>query len=442
MALNNILFRQIDNSALIVFRIFFGLLCALEAFGAIVTGWVRQVLVEPQFTFSFIGFEWLQPLPGSGMYIYYAIMGVFALMIMLGYKYRFSMVAFTLLWTGSYLMQKSSYNNHYYLLMLLSAIMVFLPANRYASLDAKWNPSIKKINMPYWCKLVFVMQLLIVYTYAAIAKLYPDWFNTNFIEVLMRGKINHVFIGGFLQQKWLHNLLVYGGVLFDALVIPLLLYKPTRKWIFAISIIFHLFNSIVLHIGIFPYLSLAFSLFFFEAKTIQKLFLKRKPFYSGAEIEIPRFRRLFLSVFLVYFTVQLILPLRHHFITGDVLWTEEGHRLSWRMMLRSRSGLTTYTVVDKASDAKFVIDMSNYLTPKQQRSASSKPDIMWQFAQRLHEEFKKNGQDVAVYVDAKVSINGAPFQQLTDPNVDLASVQWQPLEHSSWILPYNSEKRK
>ena len=86
--LNNLLFKHIDNSSLIVFRVIFGLLCFLESVGAIFTGWIRRTLIEPEFTFSFIGFEWLQPLPGNGMYFYYAIMGVFGLFIMLGYRYR------------------------------------------------------------------------------------------------------------------------------------------------------------------------------------------------------------------------------------------------------------------------------------------------------------------------------------------------------------------
>ena len=78
--LNNVLFKHIDNSALIVFRICFGLLCFLESVGAIFTGWVKRTLVDPNFTFNFIGFEFLQPLPGNGMYYYYAIMGVFCLL--------------------------------------------------------------------------------------------------------------------------------------------------------------------------------------------------------------------------------------------------------------------------------------------------------------------------------------------------------------------------
>ena len=116
------LFKHIDNSGLVVFRVIFGLLCFLESVGAVLSGWISRTLVEPDFTFSFIGFEWLQPLPGNWMYAYYIVMGLMGLFIMLGYKYRMSMFAFAIMWTATYLMQKSSYNNHYYLLMLLSRL--------------------------------------------------------------------------------------------------------------------------------------------------------------------------------------------------------------------------------------------------------------------------------------------------------------------------------
>jgi hypothetical protein len=240
--LNRILFKQIDNSALIVFRVFFGLLIIFESFGAILTGWVKRVLVEPEFTFSFISFDWLQPLPGIGMYIYFVIMGIFGFGIMLGYKYRFSIIGFTVMWTFVYLMQKSSYNNHYYLLVFLSLFMAIMPANRYYSIDAKQNPSIVKYSMPQWCSLLFIVQMGIVYTYASVAKWYPDWIDTTAIELFMKGKKDYVLIGDFLQTKWLHYVLAYSGILFDLLVVPLLLYKPTRKLAFVASVFFHLFN--------------------------------------------------------------------------------------------------------------------------------------------------------------------------------------------------------
>lgn len=433
--LNRLLFKHIDNSALIVFRIVFGVLCFLESVGAIFTGWLKRVFIDPQFTFSFIGFEWLKPLPDNWMYFYYLIMGLFALCIMLGYKYRLSILGFTLMWVATYLMQKSSYNNHYYLLILLSSIMVFMPANKYASLDVKYNPKIKSYSMPQWCSLVFVFQLFIVYTYASVAKFYPDWLNTNVIELMMKSKQDYILIGEVLQQKWLHYVLAYGGILFDGLIIPLLLFKSTRKWAFIIAIFFHLFNSLVFQIGIFPYLALAFSLFFFKPKLIQKLFLKSKPFYNDEAIIIPKYKRHLIVLSSIYFIIQIALPLRHHFIKDDVLWTEEGHRLSWRMMLRVKSGKIAYNVINNETKKRFIVNLNDYLTPKQKSAVSTKPDIIWQFSQKLKEQFKKTGQNVSVYVDCKVSVNGKPFKQLINPNVDLANVSWNYFNHNNWILP-------
>ena len=429
------LFKHIDNSGLIVFRIIFGLLCALESFGAIVTGWIKKTLIEPEFTFSFIGFEWLQPLPGDWMYVYYAVMGIFGLLIMVGYRYRFSMFMFATMWTATYLMQKSSYNNHYYLLFILSYLMVFLPANKYASLDVKLNPALKRISMPNWCKWVFVIQLLILYTYASIAKLYPDWLDASVPALLMKNKADYPIIGDLLQQNWIHYSIAYGGILFDGLIIPLLLYKPTRKYAFFASIFFHLFNSIVFQIGIFPYLALAFSLFFFEPKTIRDIFLKRKPFYNTNEIIFPKYGSLLVTIFSIYFVIHIALPLRHHFFKDDVLWTEEGHRLSWRMMLRAKSGSTRFRVIDEATNQQIPIKLNDYLTKKQQRSASTKPDVMWQFAQRLKQDFAEKGKSVKVYVRAYVSVNGRPAKQLIDPEVDLANEEWHHFKHHDWILP-------
>lgn len=88
--------KSVDNSPLIVFRIFFGFLIACESFGAIATGWVKRVLIDPQFTFAFIGFEWLQPLKGNGMYFYFSIMGILGILIMIGYRYILSISLYTI----------------------------------------------------------------------------------------------------------------------------------------------------------------------------------------------------------------------------------------------------------------------------------------------------------------------------------------------------------
>lgn len=134
------LFKRIDNSQLILFRMIFGFLLACEAWGAIATGWVRKVLIEPKMNFPFFDLDFLHPLPGNGMIYYFALMGVFGVLIMLGLKYRMAMIGYAIMWSGVYFMQKTSYNNHYYLMVLLTWLFCFIPANRSHSIDVKLKP--------------------------------------------------------------------------------------------------------------------------------------------------------------------------------------------------------------------------------------------------------------------------------------------------------------
>lgn len=434
--------RPIDNSALVLFRVFYGFLVACEAFGAILTGWVKDVFITPQFTFTFIGFEFLQPLPGVGMYVYFFFMGICGLFIMLGYRYRLAAFSFALLWTGVYLMQKSSYNNHYYLLMLLAYIMAFLPAHKYLSIDALRRPNLKMQIMPNGIRWFIIAQLFIVYTYASIAKMSEGWVNLSFIEVLMATKKNMPLVGDLLQERWVHVVVAAYGLVFDLLVIPALLWHKTRKLFFMLSLFFHLFNSAVLQIGIFPYLSLAFCLFFFPTEVLRKVFKlpKSQSRISDGSFYVTTSFRLGTFLGLGYLTVQMLLPIRHHFIKGDVLWTEEGHRLSWRMMLRTRSGYARIKVVDKATGQDVFINLKDYVSPKQERQVYSYPDFAWQFAQKLKRDYESKGKEVSVYFDGKVSVSGGTYRPLIDPTIDLASAPWYHFKHNPWIILYEDQK--
>lgn len=438
--LSRLLFTKIDNSSLLIFRVFFGILIALECYGAILTGWVRLTLVEPQFTFNFIGFDWLQPLPGYGMYIYFFIMGSLGVCVALGYKYRFSIISFTILWTGVYLMQKTSYNNHYYLLILISCFMCFFPANTGYSLDTKKDPALKKEYMLSYVKWVIILQLFIVYTYASVAKIYGDWLDFSVIKILMSSKAEYYVIGEVLQQAWVHKVIGVFGILFDLLIIPALLWKPTRKIAFFASIFFHLFNSIIFQIGIFPYLSLAFAVFFFEPETIRNLFFKRKILFEESAVEIPHYKTIFYALVSAYFIVQLILPIRHHFIVDNVLRTEEGHRMSWRMMLRNKTGTIQFKILDKKTKLSSYVNLDDYLTRKQARRIAAYPDFIWQFAQHLKKVHDQKGVDISVYAtNSKLSINGKPYRSFIDSKVDLANTKWNYFWHNEWILPASPE---
>ena len=430
-----ILFKAIDNSPLIVFRILFGFLIACESFGAILTGWVKRVLTDPQFTFSFIGFEWLQPLPGFGMYFYFVLMGFFGLAIMLGYRYRIAITSYTILWAGVYFMQKSSYNNHYYLLLLISCLLIFLPANRYASLDVKQNRVSEEKTMPYWISLLFIIQVGIVYVFASLAKFYPDWLDGTFTKNLLSGTTSRPFFLELFSQKWFYLFIAYAGILFDLLIVPFLLFKKTRTLALIASVIFHIFNSITLQIGIFPFFALTFALFFYEPETIRRLFLRKKPKLEDENLSQNLYgKRIVYFLMIPYLIIQIALPLRHHFIEGDVLWTEEGHRLSWRMMLRERNGYITIQIKDLKTGSVSIYNYRKNLTNKQAQNLATKPDFIWQYCQRIKEEYK--GKPIAIYIDCKNSINKKEYKSLIDPNYDMAKAEWNYFAHNEWILLY------
>ena len=428
----NQLHQPVHNAPLIFFRWAFGFLVAAECWGAILTGWVKNAMIEPVFNFTFIGFEWLQPLPGYGMYGYYFLMGSLGLLIMVGCYYRASLSLFTLMWWGSYLMQKSFYNNHYYLLILFCLVMLIVPAHHNASLDARRLPHIRSNFCPAWCIRIFQLLLLVVYTYAGVAKLYPGWWEGHFIEVALQHKQHWPLIGPLLQSPILQKMIIVGGMVYDLSIVPLLLIKRTRKVAVAASVVFHLFNSIVFGIGIFPYLMLACLMFFFP---MDKLGEKWLPKVKEEPTEWPQMSKVLQVGLAAFFILQVTLPLRHHLFEGDVLRTEEGHRMSWRMMLRTKSGFVRFKVVDRDEGTSELVHPNEYLTPKQTARLATHPDMIWQFSRFLQREYEKQGSpNLEIYAIGQVSINGSEMQSMIDPQTDLLSVDWHRFKHKPWIL--------
>lgn len=443
--LRNLLFQRIDNSQIIIFRIFFGLLMMVECWGSILTGWVTETFVEPDFTFCFIGFEWTYFLLGETMYIVYAFLGFLGLLIALGAFYRFSTLLFALGWSLVYFMQKEHYNNHYYLVMLVAWFMVFIPANRYKAVDVWIWPKIRSDYTYQWTRLIFIVQLFIVYTFAALVKLYPGWMNGDFLRIRYRRTAQWVDeniawepLTELVYSQEFAKIMSYLGFGFDLLIVPLLLWKRTRVYALVAALFFHLFNSVTLHIGIFPYFAMALAVFFFPPESIRNVFFKKKTTYlaSSYEFDSKQANQSLVSVlFTIYILWQIYLPLRHWFIPGDVLWTEEGHRLSWRMMLRTKSATTNFYWVDKATGKREMVDQSYYLTPLQKSRVATHPDMIWQFVQYLDQDFKEIGVDVEIYVQSQISINGGPYFDYIDSTVDLTEVKWKYFGHQTWLLP-------
>ncbi len=454
--LRRYLAQPVGNASLVVWRVAFGLLMLLEAWGAIATGWVRRNLVEADYSFPFIGFDFLTFLNGPVAYGYFAVMGLAAAGVMLGYRYRLSAVALAVLWTGAYLAQKTSYNNHYYLAVLLCWTMALLPqaAARY-SLDSRRRGAVAYVH-PRWITLGARLMLLIVFTYGAVAKLYPGWLNGDFVRTGFAGKAHFWLIGEVLQQPWLQTFITYGALAFDASIIPLLWWQPTRRLAWCGLLAFNIFNSAVFHIGIFPYLVLAFTVFFFPPDFIERLFrLSPKqaavhPAGAASQTTIPATNQtsppalsvLATAAFGTFFLVQMALPLRHHLFPGNVNWSEEGHRLSWRMMTRSKSGSLYLEARNPTTGERERVPSSLGLSPKQRSSVATKPDFLYQYVQRLkaHYRHTRGWPAVELYVtESQVYLNGRGPHPLFAPDVDLAAEEWNYFSHQPWVLDAPAE---
>lgn len=444
MSINKLFFKQVDNSPLIVFRILFGLLMVVECWGAIATGWVKETFVDPEFTFTFMGFEWTQFLLGKTMYFYFIVMGIFAWGVALGYRYRISSIILAFMWALAYFMQKSHYNNHYYFAVIIAILMCFMPAHRYYSLDVKQKRVQELQTCDYWCLWIFAAEITILYTYAAIAKFYPGWMNGDFIAVKygtqaswFESKLGWNAFADLLRNKVLQQWVLWIGIIFDLLIAPLLMWKKTRTPALLLTLVFHISNSIILHIGIFPYFALSFALFFYPPETIRSIFFKKKP--NVVESYNSDSNPLIITSISLVLILHTLLPLRHHFIEDDVFWTEEGHRMSWRMMLRSKSGYTTF-FIEKPNEKRTFINPTDYLTPLQISAMQNKPDMIWQFAQYVKKKQVEQGFDsIKIYAKGKLSLNQGPSYDFIYDTVDLTQVKWNTFGHESWLKPSPKE---
>ena len=257
--------KYIDSEPLAVFRILFGLMMFLSIIRFWSKGWIETLYLEPKFHFSYYGFDWVKPL-GEFTYILFIICGLSALFVSIGYRYRFSIITFFLSFTYIELMDKTTYLNHYYFISVLSFIMIFLPADKFFSVD-----NIKRKNyyakIPKWTIDSIKILISIVYIYAGLAKINSDWLLKAMpLKTWLPSKYDIPVIGDYLlQQEWVHYLMSWSGMIYDLSIPFLLFYKKTRAFAFILVIIFHLFTAVLFPIGMFPYIMIIASLIFFDS---------------------------------------------------------------------------------------------------------------------------------------------------------------------------------
>ena len=445
--IKNYFSQYAEAAPLAVFRILFGTLMFISLLRFYINGWIEKLYLEPSFFFSYSGFEWVKPL-GSWTYLIFILGGLSAIGIALGYRYRLSATVFFLSFTYIELMDKTTYLNHYYFVSLVSFLMVLLPANAYFSIDALKDEKLRKQYIPAWTIDAIKLMLAIVYFYAGLAKLNSDWlFHAMPLKIWLSAKTSLPIIGPWLQESWVHYAFSWAGTIYDLSIPFLLIWSRTRLLGFAFVVIFHVVTRILFPIGMFPFIMILSTLIFFSADFHHRILhqlsrilrLDKVIFDNRIRLDKSTFTQLLIPVIVLFFVCQLALPFRYVLKPGELFWTEQGYRFSWRVMLMEKAGYANFKIVDSSTGKRFYVDNSQFLTPFQEKQMATQPDFILEYALYLEQYYQQQGiADPEIYVESYVSLNGRGSQPYVNPDIDLTQQDISP-HNRNWILPFNDE---
>jgi len=437
-----------DTASVVLLRIVFGLLMFWEMVIFYYNGWIRELYARPQFHFQYEWFQWLRPLPEEAIYLLFASLALLSLMIALGLFYRISTLLFFLGYSYFFLVERAIYNNHYYLICLLSFMLILAPLNRSWSLDVLRGAVAHTDKLPALWLWIFRLHMGIVYFYGGIAKFDHDWLNGLATRKLMGEGNQGTFLEPLMQYEWVPYFYAWSGMLFDLLIPFLMLWKQTRNVTFVAVIIFHTNNNFVFSIGVFPVLASMLTLIYFDAGFPRKIIPgKIKKWLSGEYQKQLLARnqpisttqsqtRPFILVFLgIYILIQLLVPFRHLTYPGWTTWHEEGHDFAWRMMLRQKTNRMTFNVAHPVTGEQRYADPEDYLNFVQFKHLGN-PTLVLQFVHHLDRLVQNNaGFDPIITARFEVSLNGREFRELVDPNVDLSEIPaFTP--NYLWVKPF------
>lgn len=439
--------KYTSAAPLAVFRAIFGLMLLVSTVRFVALGWVSELYISPRFFFPFYGFGFVRPL-GEWTYLLFAVCGVSALLLAIGWHYRLASVALFLSFTYIELIDKSTYLNHYYFVSLICFMLMFLPAHTIFSVDAARNQALRAGQIPAWCIDSIRVIVCMLYFYAGLAKLNSDWLLEALpLKIWLPAKNDTPLIGPLFNHPQTAFVFSWVGCIYDLTVGFLLWNKSTRPFAYVSVIVFHLLTSLLFPIGMFPYIMIVTALIFFPAAFHQKLIgrvsrlfaLPQGIIKSTARYRFPALLQpAVYGIFVLFFVFQITFPFRYLLYSNELFWTEQGYRFSWRVMLMEKAGYTQFTVTD-ATGKRQVVNNNDFLTRLQEKMMSTQPDMILQYAHMLRDHYAARGfKDPHVYVDSYVALNGRTGRPLIAPDVDLTQ-QTDSFRDKSWITPFEDE---
>jgi hypothetical protein len=440
----------VSIAPLVVFRVLFGamMLCSTLRFWWL--GWIEDHYLQSKVQFKYFGFEWVELLPPAGMYALHILMIVSALGILLGAWYRLSAVVFFLSFAYTELIDLTYYLNHYYFVSVVSLLLIFVPAQARCSVDVWRKPPLRRTKVPRWAIFIFQLQLGIVYTYAGLAKINYTWLIEALpLRIWLPANDSLPLIGPLLAWRWMPWVFSWAGMLYDCTIVGWLAWPRTRAWAYFSVVFFHVLTGLMFQIGVFPLVMMGATWIFFSEKfhetlltkigRIRQIFAGFSPTPQPARACTPAPNRFFAVLLVLFFAFQILFPWRYLLYPGNVFWTEEGYRFSWRVMLMEKAGTATFFVKDIKTGREGVVNNADFLCAHQEKQMAMQPDLVLQFAHFLAKHYREKGvSGPAVRAEVYVTLNAQPSRLLIDPNLDLTKIRdgWP---HKTWITNSTSE---
>ena len=245
---------RVDAASLVLLRVFVGLLLFVSAVRFVARGWVEELLLAPRFHFHYWGFTWVpEPSPALA-YGALLLLALASLALAAGLFVRASAAVSLLAFAYVELIDVTYYLNHYYFLSCLLATFVLLPPQGEA--DGRVARTQLALTRT---------QVGLVYVYAGIAKLGSDWLiHAQPLKIWLARHADLALVGPWLDEPWLAYAASWAGAGFDLLVVPALLWRPTRAWAYAAVVGFHGITGLLFPIGMFPWFMIACATILFE----------------------------------------------------------------------------------------------------------------------------------------------------------------------------------
>jgi len=429
---------------LVVFRIIFGLMMFASTLRFLLKGWVDLLFIQPTNFFHYYGLEWIKPLGEIGMYTVFALLLISSLFIAVGLFYRWATIGYFVLFTYVELIDITNYLNHYYFISLVAFLMCLLPAHRSLSMDVWRNHSLELYKTPNWTLGLLKFQLGIVYFFAGIAKLNYDWlFKAMPMSIWLQAKAHWPLVGSLFTEQWVAYSFSWIGCIFDLTIVFLLLSKKWRNPAYIVLVLFHVITGLMFPIGMFPWIMILATLIFFSPDFHQKIIIfiqsilkiEKRDVIPANSVLLQRFKKRVLLPFLaLYIFVQLVIPFRYLLYPGQLFWTEQGYRFSWRVMLMEKAGTAFFYVTDPITGNRGEVDNSQFLSPTQEKMMATQPDLILQYAHIIKREVESRGlQNPIINAEVYVSLNGSRSKLFIDPEINLVIVD-DSFEHKDWIL--------